>query len=135
MKLGKHKAGSAGHQEHIRTSPDITSGKEKHVKGFFAGDNEGPREYWGDFPVPFVHLVGRIERLDPKGVALTFVNNNVKRLLWVPENRIKPTGSILHLQLFSFPYSHDQKRKEHGKTDRMTWSQELIIYGHYQKTR
>lgn len=40
-------------------------------------------------------------RLDPKGVALTFVNNNVKRLLWVPENRIKPTGSILHLQLFS----------------------------------
>lgn len=85
--------------------------------------------------MPFVHLVGRIERLDPKGVALTFVNNNVKRLLWVPENRIKPTGSILHLQLFSFPYSHDQKRKERGKTDRMTWSQELIIYGHYQKTR
>lgn len=48
LKLGKHKAGSAGHQEHIRASPDITSGKEKeaYVKGSSQGDNEGPREYW-----------------------------------------------------------------------------------------
>lgn len=82
-----------------------------------------------------VHLVGRIERLDPKGVALIFTNDSVKRLLWVPDKRIKPTGPTLHLQLFSFPYPHDQKRKEHGKTDRMTWSQELIICGHYQNTR
>ena len=52
-----------------------------------------------------------------------------------PDKRIKPTGPTLHLQLFSFPYPHDQKRKEHGKTDRMTWSQELIICGHYQNTR
>lgn len=123
LKLGKHKAGSlAGHQEHICTSPDLTRGKEKHVKGFFEGDDEGPREYWGDFPVPLgsgqlVNLVGRIGRLDPKGVALSFVNDNVKRLLWVPEKKIKSTGSTLHLQLFSFPYPRDQKRKEHGKAD------------------
>ena len=83
---------------------------------------EGPREYRGDFPVPlgsgqFVNLVGRIGRLDPKGVALSFVNDNVKRLLWVPEEIIKPTGSTLHLQLFSVPYPRDQKKKERGKAD------------------
>lgn len=100
---------------------------------------EGPREYRGDFPVPlgsgqFVNLVGRIGRLDPKGVALSFVNDNVKRLLWVPEEIIKPTGSTLHLQLFSVPYPRDQKKRNVERQTQMTWSQELIIYGHYQKT-
>ncbi|XP_007939290.1 probable ATP-dependent RNA helicase DDX59 [Orycteropus afer afer] len=63
----------------------------------------------------YVHQVGRVGRLGQRGTAITFINNNSKRLFWDIAKRVKPTGTILPPQLLNSPYLHDQKRKEQQK--------------------
>ncbi|XP_025141077.2 probable ATP-dependent RNA helicase DDX59 isoform X3 [Bubalus bubalis] len=63
--------------------------------------------------------IGRVGRLGQHGTAITFINNNSKRLFWDIAKRVKPTGSLLPPQLLNSPYLHDQKRKEQQK-DRQT---------------
>ncbi|XP_055439147.1 probable ATP-dependent RNA helicase DDX59 isoform X2 [Bubalus kerabau] len=67
----------------------------------------------------YVHQIGRVGRLGQHGTAITFINNNSKRLFWDIAKRVKPTGSLLPPQLLNSPYLHDQKRKEQQK-DRQT---------------
>ncbi|XP_028713366.1 probable ATP-dependent RNA helicase DDX59 [Peromyscus leucopus] len=69
----------------------------------------------------YVHQVGRVGRLGQSGTAITFINNNSKRLFWDVAKRVKPTGSLLPPQLLNSPYLHEQKRKEQQK-DRQTQS-------------
>ncbi|KAL1774718.1 putative ATP-dependent RNA helicase DDX59 [Sigmodon hispidus] len=69
----------------------------------------------------YVHQVGRVGRLGQNGTAITFINNNSKRLFWDVAKRVKPTGSILPPQLLNSPYLHEQKRREQQK-DRQTQS-------------
>ncbi|KAM6217911.1 putative ATP-dependent RNA helicase DDX59 isoform 2-T2 [Rhynchocyon petersi] len=56
--------------------------------------------------------IGRVGRLGQRGTAITFINNNSKRLFWDIAKRVKPTGTILPPQLLNSPYLHDQRRKE-----------------------
>uniref|UniRef100_A0A8B9P506 RNA helicase n=2 Tax=Apteryx owenii TaxID=8824 RepID=A0A8B9P506_APTOW len=60
----------------------------------------------------YVHQVGRAGRLGHSGTAITFINNNSKKLFWDVVKRVKPTGTILPPQLLNSPYLHDQKRRE-----------------------
>lgn len=69
----------------------------------------------------YVHQVGRVGRLGQNGTAITFINNNSKRLFWDVAKRVTPTGSILPPQLLNSPYLHEQKRKEQQK-DKQTQS-------------
>ncbi|XP_028300221.1 putative ATP-dependent RNA helicase DDX59 isoform X1 [Gouania willdenowi] len=63
----------------------------------------------------YVHQVGRAGRLGHRGTAITFLNNNNKRLFMEVVNRVKPTGSILPPQLLNSPHLHEQQRKERLK--------------------
>ncbi|XP_036133378.1 probable ATP-dependent RNA helicase DDX59 isoform X2 [Molossus molossus] len=56
--------------------------------------------------------VGRVGRLGQTGTAITFINNNSKRLFWDVAQSVKPTGSTLPPQLLHSPYLHEQRRKE-----------------------
>lgn len=69
----------------------------------------------------YVHQVGRVGRLGQNGTAITFINNNSKKLFWDVAKRVKPTGSILPPQLLNSPYLHEQKRREQQK-DKQTQS-------------
>ncbi|KAM3876553.1 putative ATP-dependent RNA helicase DDX59 [Diretmus argenteus] len=60
----------------------------------------------------YVHQVGRAGRLGHRGTAITFLNNNNKRLFLGVVNRVKPTGSILPPQLLNSPHLHEQQRRE-----------------------
>ncbi|NWS33434.1 DDX59 helicase, partial [Polioptila caerulea] len=60
----------------------------------------------------YVHQVGRAGRLGHSGTAITFINNNSKKLFWDVVKRVKPTGTILPPQLLNSPYLHDQRRRE-----------------------
>ncbi|XP_062437249.1 probable ATP-dependent RNA helicase DDX59 [Rhea pennata] len=60
----------------------------------------------------YVHQVGRAGRLGHSGTAISFINNNSKKLFWDVVKRVKPTGTILPPQLLNSPYLHDQKRRE-----------------------
>ncbi|XP_068930624.1 probable ATP-dependent RNA helicase DDX59 isoform X3 [Petaurus breviceps papuanus] len=60
----------------------------------------------------YVHQVGRAGRLGHSGTAITFINNNTRKLFLDIVKRVKPTGSILPPQLLNSPYLHEQKRKE-----------------------
>lgn len=63
----------------------------------------------------YVHQVGRAGRLGHRGTAITFLNNNNKRLFLEVVNRVKPTGSILPPQLLNSPHLHEQQRRERQK--------------------
>uniref|UniRef100_A0A3Q0RJZ3 RNA helicase n=1 Tax=Amphilophus citrinellus TaxID=61819 RepID=A0A3Q0RJZ3_AMPCI len=63
----------------------------------------------------YVHQVGRAGRLGHRGTAITFLNNNNKRLFLGVVNRVKPTGSILPPQLLNSPHLHEQQRRERQK--------------------
>ncbi|XP_041863263.1 probable ATP-dependent RNA helicase DDX59 isoform X2 [Melanotaenia boesemani] len=63
----------------------------------------------------YVHQVGRAGRLGHRGTAITFLNNNNKRLFLQVVNRVKPTGSILPPQLLNSPHLHEQQRRERQK--------------------
>ncbi|XP_021509997.1 probable ATP-dependent RNA helicase DDX59 [Meriones unguiculatus] len=69
----------------------------------------------------YIHQVGRVGRLGQNGTAITFINNNSKRLFWDVAKRVQPTGSILPPQLLHSPYLHEQKRREQQK-DKQTQS-------------
>ncbi|GAA6232910.1 probable ATP-dependent RNA helicase DDX59 [Lates japonicus] len=64
----------------------------------------------------YVHQVGRAGRLGHRGTAITFLNNNNKRLFLEVVNRVKPTGSILPPQLLNSPHLHEQQRREKQRT-------------------
>ncbi|XP_077573194.1 putative ATP-dependent RNA helicase DDX59 [Stigmatopora nigra] len=71
----------------------------------------------------YVHQVGRAGRLGHRGTAITFLNNNNKRIFLSVVNRVKPTGTILPPQLLNSPHLHEQQRRErkqpklgHGET-------------------
>ncbi|RXM28339.1 putative ATP-dependent RNA helicase DDX59 [Acipenser ruthenus] len=73
----------------------------------------------------YVHQVGRAGRLGHRGTAITFINNNNKRLFLEVVNRVKPTGSLLPPQLLNSLYLHEQMRKEtqrkkHGEDSTVT---------------
>ncbi|MGH0139528.1 UNVERIFIED_CONTAM: hypothetical protein FKN15_022117 [Acipenser sinensis] len=64
-------------------------------------------------------------RLGHRGTAITFINNNNKRLFLEVVNRVKPTGSLLPPQLLNSLYLHEQMRKEkqrkkHGEDSTVT---------------
>lgn len=59
--------------------------------------------------------MGRAGRLGHRGTAITFLNNNNKRLFLQVVNRVKPTGSTLPPQLLNSPYLHEQQRRERQK--------------------
>uniref|UniRef100_UPI0037E954BF probable ATP-dependent RNA helicase DDX59 n=1 Tax=Semicossyphus pulcher TaxID=241346 RepID=UPI0037E954BF len=63
----------------------------------------------------YVHQVGRAGRLGHRGTAITFLNNNNKRLFLEVVNRVKPTGSILPPQLLNSPHLHEQQRRQKQK--------------------
>ncbi|KAF3690791.1 putative ATP-dependent RNA helicase DDX59 [Channa argus] len=63
----------------------------------------------------YVHQVGRAGRLGHRGTAITFVNNNNKRLFLEVVNRVKPTGSIIPPQLLNSPHLHEQQRRQRQK--------------------
>uniref|UniRef100_A0A1A8B9Y4 RNA helicase n=3 Tax=Nothobranchius kadleci TaxID=1051664 RepID=A0A1A8B9Y4_NOTKA len=63
----------------------------------------------------YVHQVGRAGRLGHRGTAITFLNNNNKRLFLEVVNRVRPTGSILPPQLLNSPHLHEQQRREKQK--------------------
>ncbi|XP_014889711.1 putative ATP-dependent RNA helicase DDX59 [Poecilia latipinna] len=63
----------------------------------------------------YVHQVGRAGRLGHRGTAITFLNNNNKRLFLEVVNRVKPTGSILPPQLLNSPYLFEQQKRESQK--------------------
>ncbi|XP_029988960.1 putative ATP-dependent RNA helicase DDX59 [Sphaeramia orbicularis] len=63
----------------------------------------------------YVHQMGRAGRLGHRGTAITFLNNNNKRLFLGVVNRVKPTGSILPPQLLNSPHLHEQQRRERQK--------------------
>ncbi|KAK9519443.1 hypothetical protein VZT92_022172 [Zoarces viviparus] len=60
----------------------------------------------------YVHQVGRAGRLGHRGTAITFLNNNNKRVFIEVVKRVKPTGSILPPQLLNSPHLHEQQRRE-----------------------
>ncbi|XP_035268051.1 probable ATP-dependent RNA helicase DDX59 [Anguilla anguilla] len=64
----------------------------------------------------YVHQVGRAGRLGYRGTAITFVNNNNKRLFLDVVNRVKPTGSLLPPQLLNSPHLHEQQRRERQRS-------------------
>lgn len=66
----------------------------------------------------YVHQIGRAGRLGHRGTAITFMNNNSKRLFLDIVNRVKPTGSILPPQLLNSPYLHEQQRRGRQKSSR-----------------
>ncbi|XP_044528732.1 probable ATP-dependent RNA helicase DDX59 isoform X2 [Gracilinanus agilis] len=70
--------------------------------------------------------VGRAGRLGHNGTAITFINNNTKKLFLDIVKRVKPTGSILPPQLLNSPYLHDQKRKEQ---QRVNQAQNTLVTG------
>ncbi|XP_051551485.1 probable ATP-dependent RNA helicase DDX59 [Myxocyprinus asiaticus] len=59
----------------------------------------------------YVHQIGRAGRLGHRGTAITFMNNNSKRLFLDIVNRVKPTGSTLPPQLLNSPHLHEQQRR------------------------
>ncbi|XP_033476732.2 putative ATP-dependent RNA helicase DDX59 isoform X3 [Epinephelus lanceolatus] len=63
----------------------------------------------------YVHQMGRAGRLGHRGTAITFLNNNNKRLFLEVVKRVKPTGSILPPQLLNSPHLHEQQRRERQK--------------------
>ncbi|XP_020858825.1 putative ATP-dependent RNA helicase DDX59 isoform X3 [Phascolarctos cinereus] len=70
--------------------------------------------------------VGRAGRLGHSGTAITFINNNTKKLFLDIVKRVKPTGSILPPQLLNSPYLHEQKRKEQ---QRVNQAQNTVVTG------
>ncbi|XP_061539665.1 probable ATP-dependent RNA helicase DDX59 isoform X1 [Phycodurus eques] len=60
----------------------------------------------------YVHQVGRAGRLGHRGTAITFLNNNNRRLFLGVVKRVKPTGTILPPQLLNSPHLHEQQRRE-----------------------
>ncbi|XP_012680817.2 probable ATP-dependent RNA helicase DDX59 [Clupea harengus] len=60
----------------------------------------------------YVHQIGRAGRLGHRGTAITFLNNNHKRLFLQVVNRVKPTGSQLPPQVLNSPYLVEQQRRE-----------------------
>ncbi|XP_045438423.1 probable ATP-dependent RNA helicase DDX59 isoform X2 [Pipistrellus kuhlii] len=56
--------------------------------------------------------VGRVGRLGQRGTAITFINNQARRLFWDVAKRVEPTGSLLPPQLLNSPYLRDQQRRE-----------------------
>uniref|UniRef100_A0A672PK27 Helicase C-terminal domain-containing protein n=1 Tax=Sinocyclocheilus grahami TaxID=75366 RepID=A0A672PK27_SINGR len=72
----------------------------------------------------YVHQIGRAGRLGHRGTAITFMNNNNKRLFLDIVNRVKPTGSILPPQLLNSPHLHEQQRRA---TQRSSRGEDILV--------
>ncbi|KAF7703633.1 probable ATP-dependent RNA helicase DDX59 [Silurus meridionalis] len=59
----------------------------------------------------YVHQIGRAGRLGHRGTAITFMNNNNKRLFLDIVERVKPTGSQLPPQLLNSPHLLEQQKR------------------------
>ncbi|XP_056092795.1 probable ATP-dependent RNA helicase DDX59 isoform X1 [Rhinichthys klamathensis goyatoka] len=66
----------------------------------------------------YVHQIGRAGRLGHRGTAITFMNNNSKRLFLDIVNRVKPTGSLLPPQLLNSPHLFEQQRRAKQRSHR-----------------
>ncbi|XP_075896784.1 putative ATP-dependent RNA helicase DDX59 [Nelusetta ayraudi] len=75
----------------------------------------------------YVHQVGRAGRLGHRGTAITFLNNNNKRLFLEVVNRVKPTGSILPPQLLNSPHLHEQQRRQRQRARQGPESDEALV--------
>ncbi|XP_067254809.1 probable ATP-dependent RNA helicase DDX59 [Chanodichthys erythropterus] len=80
----------------------------------------------------YVHQIGRAGRLGHRGTAITFMNNNNKRLFLDIVNRVKPTGSILPPQLLNSPHLFEQQRRakqrsNHGEEDDVIGTKSNLI--------
>ncbi|MBN3279372.1 DDX59 helicase, partial [Polyodon spathula] len=78
-------------------------------------------------------------RLGHRGTAITFINNNNKRLFLEVVNRVKPTGSLLPPQLLNSLYLHEQMRKEkqrkkHGEGSTVTKDNLMDIIRKHDKS-
>lgn len=71
--------------------------------------------------------VGRAGRLGHRGTAITFLNNNNKRLFLEVVNRVKPTGSILPPQLLNSPHLHEQQRRQRQRAKQGPESDEGLV--------
>ncbi|XP_017334045.1 probable ATP-dependent RNA helicase DDX59 [Ictalurus punctatus] len=80
----------------------------------------------------YVHQIGRAGRLGHRGTAITFMNNNNKRLFLGIVERVKPTGSQLPPQLLNSPHLIEQQRRarksnKQGRDDVVTKSNIIDI--------
>ncbi|XP_007233278.3 probable ATP-dependent RNA helicase DDX59 isoform X1 [Astyanax mexicanus] len=87
----------------------------------------------------YVHQIGRAGRLGHRGTAITFMNNNNKRLFLDIVNRVKPTGSQLPPQLLNSPHLHEQQRRarqrsNHGQDDVVTKNNLLDIIRRHDRS-
>ncbi|KAL6468663.1 hypothetical protein MHYP_G00221870 [Metynnis hypsauchen] len=87
----------------------------------------------------YVHQIGRAGRLGHRGTAITFMNNNNKRLFLDIVNRVKPTGSLLPPQLLNSPHLHEQQRRarqrsNQGQNDVVTKSNLIDIIRRHDRS-
>ncbi|XP_053094346.1 probable ATP-dependent RNA helicase DDX59 [Pangasianodon hypophthalmus] len=88
----------------------------------------------------YVHQIGRAGRLGHRGTAITFMNNNNKRLFLDIVERVKPTGSQLPPQLLNSPHLLDQQRRarkstKQGGDDVVTKSNIIDIIKRHDRNR
>ncbi|XP_072516115.1 probable ATP-dependent RNA helicase DDX59 [Salminus brasiliensis] len=88
----------------------------------------------------YVHQIGRAGRLGHRGTAITFMNNNNKRLFLDIVNRVKPTGSLLPPQLLNSPHLHEQQRRarqrnNQGQDDVVTKNNLIDIIRRHDRSR
>lgn len=88
----------------------------------------------------YVHQIGRAGRLGHRGTAITFMNNNNKRLFLDVVERVKPTGSQLPPQLLNSPHLHNQqrrarKRQKQGQSDVVTKSNIIDIIKRHDRSQ
>ncbi|TRZ02865.1 hypothetical protein DNTS_026731 [Danionella cerebrum] len=76
----------------------------------------------------YVHQIGRAGRLGHRGTAITFMNNNNKRLFLEMVTRVKPTGSILPPQLLNSPHLHEQQHRAKQKEKQSSLSQSSLLH-------
>lgn len=82
----------------------------------------------------YVHQIGRAGRLGHRGTAITFMNNNNKRLFLEMVKRVKPTGSILPPQILNSPHLHEQQRRDKQKNTQHTHSILHLIQQHDKRS-
>lgn len=76
----------------------------------------------------YVHQIGRAGRLGHRGTAITFMNNNNKRLFLEMVKRVKPTGSILPPQILNSPHLHEQQRRDKQKHTQHTQHTHSLLH-------
>ncbi|XP_071504954.1 probable ATP-dependent RNA helicase DDX59 [Diadema antillarum] len=76
----------------------------------------------------YIHQIGRTGRLGNKGTAMTFLNNNSKKLFLQLTSILKPLGVVLPQELVNSPHLHYQRQLHRSKA-----SQRSQVPGHHPK--